>query len=277
MDELARLFRRSEVVALDRSVPDAAALDTHVEAFNAHITGELGRLTEELDAPAIEDDRLGANGALLRRIVLDRLDERVSDLVRNLNVVVGDGCRVVGTPYDQEYAMGSAFAFGAKYDGKVTSIGTDGQAAGGVGIYLTSQNEVDVSITPAGDYEFSWVSFADAPDWRSSGGLGITIYSDEGPQPVFSRQVRLWDVRGAHQFQGNTGRGAIASASNPGVAGGFGPIPLAPVIVRLQPGRRLLVWVWSWQVSNRVDGTLSFLSTRVPGITICPSAPLVIH
>ena len=277
MDEFARLFGRSEVVALDRAVPDAASLETHVRAFSEHVAGEMSRFTEELDAPAIEEERLGEHGALLRRTVLHHLEERVRVPVRDLNVVVGAGCRVVGTPYDLEYSVGSAFGFDAKRDGEVTSIGTDGQSAGGIGFYLESPTEVDVSITPAGDYQFSWFALADAPDWRTFGGLGITIYSDGDPQPVFSRQVRLWDVRGAHLLQGGTGSGAFSTAANPVVPGGFGPIPLAPVIVRLQPGRRLLVWVWSWQVSNRVEGTVSFLSMRVPGVTICASPPLVIH
>lgn len=277
MDELAHLFGRTEVLALDRAVPDGATLEAHAGLFNAHIAGELSRLTEELDAPAMEDDRLGAYGALLRRTVLHRLEERGHVPVRDLHFVVGAGCRVVGTPYDLDYSVGSAFGFLAKYDGKVTSVGTDGQSAGGIGFYLTSQTEVDVSITPAGDYEFSWISVADAPGWRSFGGLGITIYSDGDPQPVFSRQVRLWDIRGAHAWQGGTGSGAFADAANPGVPGGFGPIRLAPVIVRLQPGRRLLVWVWSWQVSNRAEGTLAFLSMRVPAVSVCASPPVVIH
>lgn len=117
----------------------------------------------------------------------------------------------------------------------------------------------------------------DAPGWRSFGGLGMTIYSDGDPQPVFSRQIRLWDVRGAHAWQGGTGSGALADAANPGVPGGFGPVRLAPVIVRLQPGRRLLVWVWSWQVSNPAEGALAFLSMRVPAVTVCASPPLVIR
>ncbi|WP_421742653.1 hypothetical protein [Cellulomonas sp.] len=277
MDEFAHLFGRSDVVPLDRAVPDAASLEAHVGAFNEHVSGELRRLVEELDTPAIENERLGEHGALLRRTVLHRLEERGRVPVRELNLIVGAGCRVIGTPYDLDYSDGSAFGFGAKYDGKVTSIGTEGQAAGGIGFYLTSPTEVDVSITPAGEYEFSWFAAADAPGWRSFGGLGITIYSDGDPQPVSSRQVRLWDVRGAHLLQGGTGNGTIAGAASPVIPGGFGPVPLAPVIVRLQPGRRLLVWVWSWQVSNRVEGTIAFLSMRVPAVTICASPPLVIR
>lgn len=277
MDELARLFGRTEVVAMDRTVPDGATLENHVEAFNDHVAREMSRLSEELDAPAIEDDRLGVHGALLRRTVMDRLVERDRVRVRDLHLVVGAGCRVVGTPYDLDYSVGSAFGFLAKYDGKVVSVSTDGQAAGGIGFYLTSQSEVDVSITPAGEYEFSWISVADAPDWRSFGGLGITIYTDGDPQPVFSSLARLWDVRGAHAWQGGAGSGAFADAANPGVPGGFGPSRLAPVIVRLRPGRRLLVWVWSWQVSNRAEGALALLFMRVPAVTVCASPPVVIR
>lgn len=275
MDDWARLYERTEVLALDRAAPDEATLETHAGVFNDHIADQLSRLTEELEVPTSEDDRLGEYGAMLRRTVLGRIEERYNSPVRDLHFVVGAGCRMVGTPYDLDYALGSAIAFLAKNDGKVTSVGTDGQAAGGVGFYLTSQTEVDVSITPRGDYNFSWLSLADAPGWRSFGGLGITIYSNGDPQPVFSRQARLWDIRGAHAWQGGTGSGAFAEAANPGVPGGFGPVPLAPVIVRLQPGRRLLVWVWSWQVSNRTEKTIAFLSIRVPAVTICASPPLV--
>src|SRR4051812_23027831 len=105
MDELANLFGRTEVLDLDRAVPDEATLETHVGAFNDHIARELSRLTEELDAPAIEDDRLGAYGALLRRTVLQRIEDLGRVPVRDLHIVVNAGCRVVGTPYDLDYSF----------------------------------------------------------------------------------------------------------------------------------------------------------------------------
>lgn len=135
MDELAHLFGRTEVLAIDRSAPDEATLEDHVGAFNDHVAREMSRLTEELDAPAIEVDRLGAHGALLRRTVLDRLEDRRRVPIRDLHLVVNAGCRVVGTPFDLDYSVGAAFGFLAKYDGKITSISTDGQSAGGIGFY----------------------------------------------------------------------------------------------------------------------------------------------
>ncbi|QDB79616.1 hypothetical protein FE251_09705 [Georgenia wutianyii] len=279
MEDLARLFGRDDVLALEREVPGRDTRDNDVGVFNEHIRGELARLTREVDAPQAADERLGIHGSMLRTTVLHRLEERigVGVAVRDVQFTIGTGCRLIGTPYDVEYSEGTAFGFGAKHDGKVVSIGTEGQAAGGVGFYLSSPAEVDMSITPQGTYEFSWFAAAEAPDWRSFGGLGVTIYADGDSTPVFTRQVRLWDVHGAGLLQGGTGKGAFASASSPALPGGFGPIPLAPVIVRMQPGRRLLVWMWSWQISNRVDATLALLSTHVPAVQLCGSPPLVIH
>lgn len=277
MDDLARMFGRYEVLPLERDAPGRATRDTDVEMFTEHLGGELNRLTEELTAPAVEEERLGVHGALLRRTVLHRIDERLSTAVRDVTFTVGRACRVVGTPYDVDYSVGLAFGVLARYDGTVVSIGSDGEAAGGVGFYLTSPSEVDMSITPQGRYQFSWLSAVDAPGWRSFGGLGMTIYADGSAQPVFTRQVRLWDVHGAGVLQGGTGEGDFASAASPAFPGSFGPVPLAPVVVRLQPGRRLLVWMWSWQVSNRVEGTLAFLTMKVPAVKLCPSPPLVLH
>lgn len=277
MDDLAQLFGRHEVLALERDIPGPTALDSDVDVFSRHLGGELARMTTELDAPAVEEERLGRDAALLHRTVMDRLEERIGVAVRDVSFTIGSGCRVVGTPYDVDFSVGTAFGFGAKHDGKIISVGTEGEAAGGVGFYLTSSAEVDMSITPQGDYEFSWFSAAHAPGWRSFGGLGITIYADGAPDPVLNRKVRLWDVHGAGLLQGGTGKGAFASASSPTLPWSFGPVPLAPVIVRLQPGRRLLVWMWSWQVSNRVEGTLAFLSMRVPAVQLCGSPPLVLH
>ncbi|MFC4555738.1 hypothetical protein [Georgenia faecalis] len=277
MEDLAQLFGRADVLALEREAPGRTTRDTDVEVFTQYISGELARQTEELDVPVAADERLGRHGSLLRRTVLHRLEERIGAVARDINFTIGTGCRLIGTPYDVEYSVGTAFGFGAKHDGEVVSISTEGESAGGVGFYLGSPAEVDMSITPQGTYAFSWFAAADAPDWRSFGGLGITIYADGESDPVFTRQVRLWDVRGAGLLQGGTGKGAFASASSPVQPGTFGPIPLAPVIVRLRPGRRLLVWLWSWQISNGVDGTLAMLSMDVPAVQLCGSPPLVIR
>lgn len=276
MDELASVFGRSEVVSLDRATPDAETLESSRQAFADHVTQELARLSDAIGASRQPADIDLAHFELQHGTFQSAIAKLAP--LRFHTMVLGDGCRVIGTPYDVDWATGNAaLALGARNDGKFFVLGIEGPASAGVGVHLTSDTEVDVAISPSGTYQGSWFTVQDAPDWRTVAGLGITVYADGAPTPVASRQVELWNVRGARGLSGHTVSGAIADAANPTFAGTFGPYTLAPVICRLRPGRRLLVWVWAWQVATRSESALAMLAVRVPAITVCSGPPIVIR
>jgi hypothetical protein len=174
-----------------------------------------------------------------------------------------------------------------------TSSGANGFSGAGVGLYLSSPTPADVTVTPNDDYGFSNLVFGPTPSLFSQGGLGITVYLNEDKSPIFLRLVQLWDNRGniytgplVRDDRGNvvrlpddagTGTGSIAAAASPPTPGTF-RIPLAPILLRLQPGNRYLMWVWCWQrIHSRMDEATYFsaLDVRMPAVTVCAGPPIV--
>lgn len=132
MEEFVSLFGRSEVAGLDRTIPDAETLDRRQRAFGDHVTKELERLSDALGAPGRPLD------VDLAHIDLEHGTFQMAAAglvaIRQHTVVLGDGCRVIGTPYDLDWATGNAaLAFGAKNDGELFVIGIEGPASAGVG------------------------------------------------------------------------------------------------------------------------------------------------
>jgi len=266
----------SEVASLARTSPDDETLSSYLRAFDEHVTQQLGQRADALGAPSRPLDVDLDSVDLQQEIhtVASRLAP-----IRETTITLRDGCRIVGTPFDMAWATGrAALAFGSKWNGTFSIFGIDGPASAGVAVELTSDSEVDIAITPSGTYDGSWFTFHDARTWRNDTGLGITVYADGDPTPVYSRQVVLWSIRGTAAQTAGAVSGDIAKASSPTASGSFGAYPLAPVFCRLRPGRRLLVWVWGWQVNGgRPEGVWSLLLVRVPAIVVCAAPPIILH
>lgn len=150
-------------------------------------------------------------------------------------------------------------------------------SAAGIGFRLTTNEPVLASITPQGTYDWSYTALQDLPFARSSGGMGLTIYTNGAAMPTFNRQPILWNVSGIPQFSGQKGNGNIANAASP--AFGFGTVPLAPALLNMVPGSQYLVWVWCWQTAQlqEHDAFMAFLSFFMPLVTIDAGPPIVLH
>jgi len=239
-----------------------------------HATAELGAMRDQ--AP----DRLWEIAGLSSRFEGEQglatvASRFLNPPVRALSVVVSDGCRLLGTPFDHDWHMGLGMPL-SKIDGHAFVLGVDdGQSGVGVGIDLESNTELDITFTPLGDYDFSAFTTENRPELRCRGGLGITAFEDG--DAVFSRTVQLFVFNSPHGFTGVHGEGLIADAASPTVAGMFGPVTLAPVFLRLHPGRRLQVWVWAWILTEGAQGVWASLMFKMPAARICAGPPVIVH
>ena len=171
--------------------------------------------------------------------------------------------------------MGNGVGAFSRFDGKVFALPkTDAFSAAGIGFYLTTSEPVLAGITPQGNYNFSYTAFHEDPFARTSGGMGITIYTDTETTPTLSRQPVLWNASGATLLSGAKGGGRIADAASP--AFGFGTVPLAPALFNMVPDSRYLVWVWCWQTA-RHDAFFAQIGFSMPLVTVDASPPIVIH
>jgi hypothetical protein len=195
-----------------------------------------------------------------------------------LQYIVPRGSHVLGTPYDREWQTGGGIAWGARHDGKATTFGVNGFSAAGVGFYLSTSSDVPLmaSVTPEGFYNYNWSSFEDMPFLRSSGGIGLTVYTNEEPNPSMSLKPTLWSLSGVTRFTGDKGQGRIADASSI-YQGPFGPIRLAPILLNMTPGVRYLIWVWCWQTLQTRESSpfISFMSMEMPFVSVNLSTPPV--
>jgi len=277
-EELAELLQRRAVPELNRSLPGEDIRNQHVEQFADDVATALQQESEQITGSVWKDLPTDAGDRDRLRELIGRAERERADSMKPLRIAVRPGCRVVGTPYDVDWSLNGGFGFFSRHDGNVTIVGLEGESAAGVGLYLTSDTDVDLLITPHGDYSWSWFSVEDAPTWRSGGGLGLAIYDTSQATPLHASRARLWSFSGTKAFTGGKGDGLIPNASSPAQAGTFGPVPLAPVIVRVRAGRQLLVWVWGWQVNRKDErGSLAFLTMRMPAVQICGGPPLVIR
>ncbi len=273
---------------LDRTVPTEEAKDLHTSLFEDHVATSLQRQLGEMP-PEVEGlvaasqplSTLRDFGGLqtkvqLRYHLLEKLYVALNQPMKLLDFTVQTGSRVIGTPYDLEWGTGCGIAFGSRFDGKLSLFGCSGSDTVAVGFYLSSPERLSAAITPMGSYDFSWAAFQDIPSLRSRGGLGITVYVNENPQPILSRQALLWSTSGATLLSGETGTGRIEDASSPS---GLGPVRLAPIYLDTGPDLRYLVWVYCWQV-NQIPTDSSFISIitmNMPFVNVNAGPLNVIH
>ncbi|HEX4953978.1 MAG TPA: hypothetical protein VF017_11365 [Thermoanaerobaculia bacterium] len=275
-------FWERRFFAPERATPDEGVRLEHQALAAGHITDGLRR---ELEAIHAEQVGVGPGQtvesrwteAQLRSHAIERLRWGRESVREHFEITIPGGSRVFGPPYDVEWQEGGGSAFGSRADGTLITVSTPGFSAAGVGFYLTAPEPYLAAVIPQGGYEWSWASFADLPWLRSRGGVGIAVYVDGEPQPAVSRQAQLWSLSGVSVFSGGQGSGRIADAASP--AFGFGPVPLAPILIHMTPGRRYLVWVWCWQVTpaEAASGFIAFLQAKMPLVTVDAGPPLVIR
>lgn len=197
--------------------------------------------------------------------------------VHLFTATVTDGCHLIGTPYDHDWNIGLGQPL-ARVDGKAFALGPDdGQSASGFAVDLTSDTELDAAITPMGEYTFSAFATQAMPELRSRGGLGVKVFGGPDFTPIFSRTVQLFEFNRPAAFSGVSGNGLVADAATPTLPGTFGPVTLAPVHVRLSPGRRIQVWFWAWVITSNAAGAWALTSFRVPAVRVCAGPPIIVH
>jgi hypothetical protein len=282
---LEQRLRERAVARLDRSGPSSLH-DLHRKHIADHLTTfthrQLSELAVAVDDPVREDEAIGLTGfqndLQLRNHFVDRFVAALDRPMKALDFTVTDGSRIIGTPYDVDWGTGGGFAFGGRFDGKAVAFGLDGASTAAIGFHVSSPDELSVAITPLGRYEWSWFSVQGLPGVRSRGGLGMTVYLNDNPQPIASTQAVLWRVSGVPSgFHGDAGSGSIADAASP--ASGFGPVPIAPVFLNTGPNLRYLVWVWCWQVCAGTAGNsfLSLINMKMPAVRIDAGPPMHLH
>ncbi len=283
--EISHRLRQSHPFSVHRPTSIETTDESSTVHFSGHVKSVLKGFASEIRSEASHSrEELHAFGGLgtrsqfekhaLERFSTDAGLQRLED-----DITVPSGCRNFGPPYDREYNVGVAEAFGATADGSVFTLSPyDGQSAGGIGFYLTTDEPVLASITPQGTYQWSWFNLANfLPNAWTRGGMGITIFADSDTEPTLSRQQVLWSASSLTPWSGQTAKGLIADSASP--AFGFGTVPLAPALLNMFPGSRYLVWIWCWQLAHYAenDGFLAVLSFNMPSVTVCAGPQISIH
>jgi hypothetical protein len=277
-------LERPPALVLDRSVPEPEVVERHSLKFADQVTATLARRLDDVAeesamlASAAEGVDLARGGVKLSAELRNRLAvQTLEDLDRGMQTLeftIPVGSRVIAPPYDEEWSKGTGFAFGGKIDGKFTVAASDEPSSAAIGLYLSADQSVDVAITPTGTYSFACLAPQNLPALRSMGGLGLMVYVDNEAQPAYSREVTLWNLNGLSLATSVSGKGRIADAASPPI--GLGPVYLAPLIIRMNPGRRYLMWMWGWQVSQQTQGFLGLLSVSMPLVTVDAGPPVIV-
>lgn len=176
------------------------------------------------------------------------------------------GVQLLGAPYDRDWATGAGLPW-SHVEGDPFVMGRDGFSAAGFGLHLSVTQEALVSIQPQGRCRSSWAALEAAPGLRSRAGAGVVVH--DGTALIVSRQPVLWDLRDPAAFTGANHDLPFADVASPPLPGSFGPPRLGPVLVRMEPGRRYLVWFYTWHVGSGIAGRafLSFVTATVPLVT----------
>lgn len=284
-DSPAFTLKKPPSVVLDRSAPEPEAVERHSARFADQVSATLSRrlddVTEEsaMLASATEGVDLARGGVKLDTELRQRLAAQalggMDRRMETLRFTVPHGSRVIAPPYDTEWFEGAGFAFGAKYDGDFSVMAADEPSGAGIGLFLAADQPADVAITPAGTYSYTCFTGLNLPALRSMGGLGLMVYVDDDEQPAYSREVTVWNLSGLSFLTSVSGEGQIAEAASPPI--GLGPVYLAPLIIRMSPGHRYLLWMWGWQVSHQTQGFLGLLNVSMPFVTVEAGLPVIIH
>jgi hypothetical protein len=187
---------------------------------------------------------------------------------RTLKLDLRPGTQFIVPPYDLGWdtLYGDNFAT-AHHEGKIVVLPVgNGFVASGFGFYLEADEEGLVSIYPQGECDSNWFSLENSPGLHSRAGAGVVVY--DGSTPIVSRQPRLWDVTAPTKLAGSHYLLPFGDIATPPFPGSFGPIPLAPVLAPIGPGRRLLVWFYLWHAAvNWPKSFWAILSADIPLIT----------
>lgn len=240
--------RPRDIALLERAV--AASVQDTLEW-----EGAIDFSPREFDRKAVER----------QKVELDRLFSTPVQYTMDYNL--WPGWQVIVPKYEYWWAVGTGMPW-AHLDGHMTVLATDGFSASGFGFYLEADEDGFVSIFPSGPGKSSWVAFEEAPRLRSKAGAGAVVY--EGSNLLVSRQPIMWDVRGPKQFTGGSDKRGFGDIASPTAPGMFGPVPLAPVLAPIGPGRRLLAWFYHWHLGQNMEdaGFLSFVASEVPMVFV---------
>jgi hypothetical protein len=226
------------------------AVNTFDTLISSHLRRELERF--DSDVARVSDIRLGPDIDVrytndeLRRYRDFWVEQELRRPLMPLTFTLNPGNRLMSPPFDLDWSTGSGLGFLSRYDGDLYTVANDGYSAAGVGVFLDTPTPIAVALTPVGTQGFSWLTVNGFSNTYSSGGLGVLIYQVGNPSPLAMRQVTLWNVSGGRPgWTGDTATGSIADAASPAI--GFGPIPLAPLLVDMHPGVTYLFWIWIWQ------------------------------
>ena len=280
----ALVLKKPAAITLNGSTPEAETVVRDRERFGDRVSATLTSRHKDVAAESAAlasstkgltqtHDSIELSGEV-RDHLTSSLREELERQMVTFELTVPFGSRVISPPYDEEWAAGSALAFGAKIDGKFSVLAADEPSSGAIGVYLTVDRPADVAITPGGTFGFTCLAAQNMPALRSTGGLGLMAYVDDNPQPALEREAMLWNVNGLSLTTSFSGSGQISQAHSPPV--GLGPVYLAPLIISMKPGHRYLIWVWGWQVSSQTQGFLGLLNVDMPFVTVDAGPPLVI-
>jgi hypothetical protein len=277
MDFFDRLPRSS---VLRRPCDAAAPADPHVESFARHAGAGMAEIRDRWtlvrDAAPLARDGVFAPGPRLDAILRDRRAAHLESPLPFLSITLPSGAALVAPPYDRDWFLGAGVPL-ARLDGKLVTFGTEGDSTCGVGAFLDAEHDGLASVTPAGTWDYSWVSLETYPDLRSAGGLGVTVFEGSAASPLATRRATLWNIAGPGAFMSDMRSGSVADAVSSTTT--FGPIPIAPLLFPVRAGTRYLFWVWAWQVAHfgtQSPGFLAFLRAHVPLLMIeAGPAPIV--
>ncbi|WP_347989534.1 hypothetical protein [Methylomonas sp. AM2-LC] len=257
---------------------DVNLLTKHVEARFIGLTSHCTTIHHKASTISLEQS------TLLKSRTYNKLNDWLrtgagrAAPIRSLDLQVKAGSQIISPPYDREWSLGVADAFGAKADGKFLTLQPKPYdiSAAGVGFILQSSTRLMAEITPQGNYQFSVISFENHhPDYSSLGGLGVTVVQTSNNLTTFSNNIALWSDSNFTPFSGINGNGLLSDTANIGLFGPFGSDRLTPFTIILEPGENYLIWIWAWQWTNVPDNSsfLAMLNVSIPFISILAGIP----
>ncbi|PFM43735.1 hypothetical protein COJ45_27845 [Bacillus cereus] len=286
-----KLKKERSVFILDRTLPSHEEQNSHTLLFDKHLKANFEHQLKDLSIPNTDsnsfkhpsnnfDDANIYEDFNLQNLRLNKLNVLLNPPIYDLNINVNSGSRIIGPPYDKTHSIGNGMTFGSQYTGKILTFSTQGRSVAALGFYITSPDSLLAAITPQGFYEWSW--FASSLDQEfvfTTGGVGVNVFLGDGEKLIHEQEATLWHFSGnVNQILiGDTGKGKIANASSP--AFGLGSIPIAPIYINMEPSRRYLVWIYSWQF-NEFRGKKEFfagMTMDMPFLTVDAGPPIKLH
>lgn|GEM_PF-5393303 len=269
-------------VALDRSTPPADEVGRHEGVFAERARTTQERRLEEvqtestqiaslLNTSGLQTHDTELSDDLIERVARQTLDELGSN-VKLFEVTLPHGSQVLAPPYDTAWSSGSGNIGQAESHG-IFEVSTKTESSGAaVGFYISVTEPSDVQITPLGTYTWIMRALQHPSPSVSRGGLNIMVQVNGNP--VFERHTTLWNVNGSNLDSPAIGHGEIAWAHTP--VSGVWPVYLAPVIIRMDPGQRHLVWLWAWSQTAQIHGISGAMGVSLPMVKVDSAPPIVL-